>query len=162
MDGEQIGGQIPYTERTLTAFKRIACDNRFLLLEEITRLSKGEFFVLGELLARREPTSPTVLSRSMQSSKGRISAILNVLEKKGEIERRIDPQNRRTVLVTLTESGKAHAREVIAEHDARLTAAFSRMGERDAQECVRLMGKMMDAMHGAIEEEKALKKEHEA
>ena len=77
----------------------------------------------------------------MNSSKGRISAILNSLEKKGEIIREIDKDNRRNIIVNITESDRKHIISELADGYSIIAKALEKMGEEDTKELIRLMNK---------------------
>ncbi|HML47605.1 MAG TPA: MarR family transcriptional regulator [Clostridia bacterium] len=105
---------------------------------------KGESFLLHFLAHHGSSSQPSELSSSMGISTARIAAALNSLERKGMITRRIDPSDRRRILVDLTEAGKAQAQEQqreLLEHTARF---LSMLGEEDAKEYVRITGKLAE------------------
>ena len=105
---------------------------------------KGESFMLHFLAHHSSSAQPSELSGSMDISTARIAAALNNLERKGLITRRIDPSDRRRILVDLTEAGKAIAQEQhqeILDHTATL---LSMLGEEDAREYVRITGRLAE------------------
>ncbi len=79
-------------------FKRSA-----LGLEEFLQ---GEMKVLSYILHGKSEVLPSKLSASLNMTAGRIAGILRSLEKKGHIVRRADENDRRRVLVSITEKGK--------------------------------------------------------
>lgn len=71
--------------------------------EEMSKGAKGEPFIVQEL-SREGPQTPTQLAAAMRATTGRVSTLLSALEKKGQITREIDPNDRRIVHVSLTEA----------------------------------------------------------
>lgn len=106
------------------------------------RGAQGEMFVLRELLFRGART-PTQLAEAMGATSGRISSILSSLGKKGWIVRTGDPEDRRSVVVELSDEGrhmvKAHGDALVK----RLEWVFSQMGERRTRDFVGLLGEFM-------------------
>lgn len=112
--------------------------------EHVSAVMRGEMAVIRRLSDEAEPISAGDISRDLHMSTPRIAAVLNSLQKKELIRRSADLADRRRVLVSLTERGKqAHEEKKnhIVENLHRLLEA---MGETDAQEFVRLVGKAMD------------------
>jgi len=108
---------------------------------------RGEVFVLyyinqkstGEVL-------PSELSAATGISTSRIALTLNSLEKKALISRSIDVSDRRRILVKLTQKGKEAAQQQINKILADITNMLTLLGEQDAKEYTRIMGKIADAM----------------
>lgn len=95
-----------YIREAVIAFDEVTANNHKEVIASFNRTNKGELFVLHFLLMRSpHKVMPSELKAALQSSPARISALLGVLEKKGEIERQIDRNNRRNILVSLTEVG---------------------------------------------------------
>ena len=73
-------------------------------------LSSGEFDLLASLLHLPDHTSkPSVLARSGMVSPAGMTHRLDLLERAGFVERRPDPDDRRSTLVVLTQAGEAKA-----------------------------------------------------
>ena len=120
------------------------------MMSAYSRPGRGEVFVLRYLAQREAPALPSELSRALQSSTARISAVLGSLEKKGQILREVDPANRRNTLVTLTPAGRERVERLLEHMRRHLREVLARMGARDAAEYVRLTKLFMDiARHSA-------------
>ena len=92
--------------------------------QAMSRDSKGEPFIIREL--------------ELKVTSGRISTLLAALEKKGLIEREVDPNDRRIVHVNLTEQGRAKAKQQREDMRDAVCWVFSQMGERRTREFVDL------------------------
>ena len=93
-------------------------DKRSRMQQEMVKGAKGEPFAVQELY-RKGPLTPSQLASSMKTTTGRVSTLLSALEKKGQITRESDPDDRRVVHVAIC-------------------WIFSQMGERRAREFVEL------------------------
>ncbi len=65
--------------------------------------------------------------------KGTLTGVLARLEKKHLITRRENPEDKRSVLVTLTPAGQRLFEKVFPEHVAYLAPAFARLGAPERQ-----------------------------
>lgn len=83
-------------------------------------LSTGDFDVLAALRRSGDPytLTPTALARTLMLSPAAMTNRLDKLEAAERVERRLDPGNRRSMLVTLTPSGRELVDAVVAEHVA--------------------------------------------
>lgn len=106
------------------------------------RGAQGEMFVLRELEFQGSCT-PSQLAQAMGATSGRISSILSGLTRKGWIVRTGDPQDRRSVVIELSDEG----RRVVKQHSDKLVGdlswVFSQMGERRTREFVGLLSEFM-------------------
>ena len=135
----QVDESLPrYVNDSVAALERILTSDNFSVFERITRVSRGEIFVLKILLLRDGTSTPTEISEAMRSTKGRVSAILNSLEKKGFVGREIDRDNRRNIIVTLTDSGRDHVMEELRECYRIVAHVFEELGEEDSKKFVEL------------------------
>ncbi len=73
-------------------------------------LSKGGHNILNVLAGADEPLTPTQLGERVLVRPATVTGLVDTLVRNGHVERRPDPQNRRRVLVSITDAG----REVIA------------------------------------------------
>ena len=87
---------------------------------------------------------PREISHEMGISSARIAGTLNGLERKGLITRQIDTSDRRRILVDLTPKGKTLVEERRQEALERVTKMFSKLGEHDAREYVRITAKLAE------------------
>lgn len=106
--------------------------------------SKGEVPVLRYLYENGAPAMPSAISQARQLSSARIANILAGLEKKGLVCRTTDENDRRKVLVTLTDKGRALAEERHREALEDTEWLLRQMGEEDAKELIRLEWKMTE------------------
>lgn len=112
----------------------------YTLLDQIS--GQGEDGVLTYLLKYNNKALSGELADKLRITSGRMANILKVLEKKNYIQREILPDDKRKVLVLLTEKGQEYIekkyRTVMEQHELFL----EQLGEDDAKEYIRLLKKV--------------------
>ena len=94
----------------------------------------SDFDILATLRRAGEPLTPTALYQSAMLSSGAMTARLDKLEQRGLITRQAAPDDRRSLLVNLTDAGLALVDEAVERHlanERRLLAPLT--GEEQAQ-----------------------------
>jgi DNA-binding MarR family transcriptional regulator len=82
----------------------------------------------------------------MGITSARIAAALNALEEKGFITRNIDSEDRRRIIVKPTLKGREYAFEQRKKHIEHAKNILSMLGEDDAKEYVRILGRLADVL----------------
>lgn len=105
-------------------------------------LSIGENGLLCCLSKHADGVTASELKRMTGIGASGVTNLMNALERKGLIRREMNPSDRRSVLVTISDAGRA-----LVETRQRRLADFTqellcRMGQTDADELVRLLEKM--------------------
>jgi len=129
---------LDYAEKASIELNDIMSNSKKSMLENINRAYKGELFVLHFLAVHNTAVLPSEISAALDASTARISALLGALEKKGQIERDIDKNNRRNIRVTITEAGRIRAETEMEKNQRRAILVFTEMGEADTVEFIRL------------------------
>jgi DNA-binding MarR family transcriptional regulator len=104
----------------------------------------GEMFILNFLNNRQSDTMPSELAVAMNTSTARIAMALKSLESKGLIQRRIDKEDRRKVIVSLTEEGNTLVLGDREEMRDRMVRILRELGEKDASEYVRIIERITE------------------
>lgn len=113
------------------------------------RYGRGEPFVL-RYLRQHGTSTPSQLATALYLSSGRISAVLSSLEKKGFITREIGPQDRRNILVSMTEAGREQSIRDRDEMRSAVCWIFTQMGERRTREFLDLSAEFATYMSISI------------
>lgn len=100
---------------------------------------RGEYGVLRYLLYVKNKVSAGVLTGQLHVVPGRMTDILNSLESKGWIERHRDEEDRRRVVVCITEEGKKQAKKMRGYIRKEYQGMFKLLGQRDTEELIRLL-----------------------
>jgi len=116
--------------------------------KQITNAMHGEAFALHFIAAHADIAAPSDIESAMSISSARIATILNGLENKGLITRRIAPSDRRRTLLALTAAGEAQAAADTQQLLGLMTDIFDYLGEDDARAYVRIMGRLADRYSG--------------
>lgn len=110
--------------------------------KKIDEIMQGEVFAMSYILRHGSMVLPSEISNEMNISSARVAAILNNLENKGFVTRQINKNDRRQILVGITEKGT----EFVEMHNKMVVNSTARMlemlGEYDAKELVRIMEKL--------------------
>lgn len=131
-----------YNELAEQLLKHIYFQRKNNRQHQINEFFQGEAFILQYVYQHKDGVFPNDISNSMSITTGRVAAALNSLEKKGFINREIYKNDRRQILVTLTQAGKEMAENQRNESIQRIIKMFESLGEHDAKEYVRIMGKL--------------------
>lgn len=107
-------------------------NKKSLMQQEMVKGARGESFAVQELY-RKGSLTPSQLASAMKATAGRVSTLLAGLEKKGQIAREPDPDDRRIVHVSLTQTGKERAEKQRDDMRDAVCWIFSQMGERRAR-----------------------------
>jgi DNA-binding MarR family transcriptional regulator len=107
-------------------------------------LQLGEFDVLAAIRRAGPPftVAPSRLTRSLMLSPSGITSRLDRLEKAGLIERKPSPDDRRSLLVVLTASGKRVVDQAVTAHvanETKLIAALSAAERRTLDQLLRTL-----------------------
>ncbi|HHT21045.1 MAG TPA: MarR family transcriptional regulator [Tissierellia bacterium] len=135
-----------YTKLAAELIKQTRRLQHFKSQQSLGQAIRGQAFILWYIADNGGEVLPSDISESMQVSSARIAQALNSIEDKGWITRRIDPLDRRRILVRLTPEGEAIACQHLQAVEAHVTHALSLLGEADAKEYVRLTSKLADRL----------------
>lgn len=108
---------------------------RFKITNEFPQ---GEVKMLEFLTIIQDGVTAGELSEKMNISTARVAALLNGLAKKGLIRRAADDQDKRKIVVFLTEEGRKTGQEKYEMMLRYMSRLFSQLGERDTLELLRL------------------------
>ena len=112
-------------------------------------LTIPDFDVLAALRRSGEPfeLKPTVLSRSLMLSPAGMTSRLDRLERAGHVERRMDPDDRRSFLVRLSARGLAVIDRAVEDHAANENEMLSAaLPERDQATLDSLLRRLLSAL----------------
>ncbi len=86
------------------------------------------------------------LSEHLVVSNGNVTGVVDRLAKDGLVERRLDENDRRAFLVSITAEGRARMDQMMAEHLAWIDELFQTVSDPDA---ARAISVMLDIRHGS-------------
>lgn len=110
--------------------------------KQVDRTMQGEVFAVLHIWQQGGISMPSDLSERMNVSSARVAAMLNNLEAKGFLRRATDPEDRRRVLIDLTDEGVALAEREYGEVVRITSRMLQWLGPDDADQLVRIAGKL--------------------
>lgn len=113
------------------------------LNRRLSRLSRGELFVLNYLDTHGGFSYPKELSMEMQVSTARVAALLKHMEMKEWIGRSVSAQDNRQVVVELLEKGRAEIEQKREEALQDTAGLLEFLGEEDAVAFLRIQRKII-------------------
>ncbi|MCB0046359.1 MAG: MarR family transcriptional regulator [Caldilineaceae bacterium] len=118
-------------------------------------LTQSEHRLLATLMLNLDDEhtalSVTEVSNLLQITPAGVTHLANSLEKAGYIERLSAPNDRRLVLVGLTDRGRKAAEALIADVQAQLSGLLNHLGEDDGQAFMRLIARAIDYFESQFE-----------
>lgn len=106
--------------------------------QKVSKMMRGESFVLNYLYNNNGTAQPKVLSKKLSVSTARIASLLNHLEEKGLVTRTPVPADSRQVMVQITPEGIDHISQIRTDVIEHTTQMLEKLGEEDAQEYIRI------------------------
>jgi MarR family 2-MHQ and catechol resistance regulon transcriptional repressor len=104
-------------------------------------LTQPQFAVL-ECLGHLGPMMIGELSRKMLVSGGNMTCVVDNLERDGLVERQHDANDRRSVIVALTDKGRALLEELFPQHAAFIANAVSALTPEEQSQLAQLLKKL--------------------
>jgi MarR family transcriptional regulator, 2-MHQ and catechol-resistance regulon repressor len=104
-------------------------------------LTRGEFAVLDALYFKGAMLLGDVKRKILVTSAG-MTYLIDRLEKRGLVERRPSPEDRRAVFASLTPEGERYFKEIFPEHFYGLTEPLSVLSHEEQTELKKLIEKL--------------------
>ena len=135
-----------YTELSDDFLKKLQSLHKIGAQKCINEVLRGEIFILGYIAKHNQSVLPGEIGSEMGVTSARIASALNALENKGLITRQIYINDRRKILVGITEEGKLLSEKHKQGVKNAVVRMFERLGEKDAKEYVRILGKLVEIL----------------
>ena len=113
------------------------------------QLSPAARQALAVLDGAGEPLSPTEIARRLIVTTASVTSLLDTLERRGLVERRPDPADRRRLLVAITPTAQAMVRQYVPEVVTLQGAVMSGIGEEDRQQLIAVLTRIREAIAAA-------------
>jgi DNA-binding MarR family transcriptional regulator len=129
---------------------------RPLLNDDDGGLSVAELSALGcirrcdEEDCTADQTTHHAMHEALSVSKAAVSQMLGSLEKRGYIRREIDRDNRRRIIITLTEQGETAVNEAEKKMDVLMSRIITRFGEKDTRNFTRLLERFVEVVDESV------------
>jgi len=110
----------------------------------------GSDFGVLEALLHKGPLPVNVLGEKVLLTSGSITTAVDRLERRCLVERRSDPQDRRTRIVHLTDEGQELIRRIFAGHERDMERAVSVLGQAEREALAGLLRKLGRGAEGLL------------
>jgi DNA-binding MarR family transcriptional regulator len=100
------------------------------------------FDLMAQLERHREGLKMNELSRMLMVTGGNITAIVDQLEKEGQVERLDDSADRRAFRIRLTRSGEKSFTEMAAAHEQWVVELLGGLSGKERDELLKLLAKL--------------------
>lgn len=102
-------------------------------------------YIIGESTAKDSPgVSISMLSRLLRVASPTVTQLVNNIEESGLVTRTVDPDDRRSVHVKLTEKGETLVRETGEQICSMFAGLVNRLGEEKSNQLAGLMGEVFE------------------
>ncbi len=105
-------------------------------------------FAVLEVLLHKGPLPVNTIGKKLFLTSGSMTVAIDRLTMRGLVRRVAHPEDRRVILVELTEAGRALIEEAFAEHREVMDGAFSALSGAERKTLVRLLKKAGKAALG--------------
>ena len=113
--------------------------------KQIHNAMHGEAFVLHFIAQSDDFVIPGDIENAMNISSARVTAVLNGLENKGLVTRRIDSADRRRTILTLTPEGETKVSEDTKQLLELAVEMLEFLGDEDSRHFLRILNKLADS-----------------
>lgn len=110
------------------------------------QLSPAARQALAVLDGAGEPLSPTEIARRLIVTTASVTSLLDTLERRGLVERRADPADRRRLLVAITPPAQDLVRQYVPEVVALQGAVMDGISEEDRQQLIAVLTRIREAI----------------
>ncbi len=129
------------------------------LLGELNRRLKADFdlsisaaTVLAIIDGAAEPITPGIIAERAIIAAASTTSVLDTLERRGLVERRPHPTDRRKLLIDLTPSGRRTIDKILPGVHRLETAVMSALSEQERRDLLRLIAKVQASVATTAEE----------
>jgi len=133
-------------EMTLNAFIKLMRASESLNYRLNRHLAEADLtvsqFGVMEALLHLGPLNQKALAEKLLKSGGNITMVIDNLEKCGHVERQRDPDDRRAVLIHLTDKGKRFIKSFFPKHLEEIKKEFSVLSRQEKEDLARICKKL--------------------
>jgi len=157
--GDSFEEEFPGASRSATECAVNLTRSATLLLGELQRrrrpyadLSPAAFQILAIVEGEGAPLPPSVIGERMLMTSGTMTALLDTLSRRGLVRRLAHPNDRRMILVDITDAGRDVV-DVVLPVTHRITQEmFANLSETERERLLRLLGRVQERLEGLREQ----------
>lgn len=145
--------------RSIFQFKRLTYTGFGMDIDKNkTNINMSEFILMNGIaenaIDSQNNVDMTDIRGYLAVSKAAISQMLGSLEKKGYINRDVDQNNRRNIIVTLTPEGREVLESQYEDFTSRLDDIMSCLGEEDVRQIITMINRLIKIINKLNDESK--------
>jgi DNA-binding MarR family transcriptional regulator len=133
----------------------LACTN--LIEAPLRRQLRGQFAgslprfdLMAQLDRHPQGLKMRELSRRLMVTGGNVTGLTDRLVAEGLVQRRDDPADRRTFIVSLTPEGKRQFRAMARAHEGWIVALLGGLAADEQAQLYELLGRLKDSLKGSV------------
>ncbi|MGO4387022.1 MarR family winged helix-turn-helix transcriptional regulator [Microvirga sp. 2YAF29] len=119
-------------------------------LRESFDVTLPRFDLMAQLDKAPDGMTLSDLSKRMMVSNGNLTGLVERLVTSGHLDRRVSPEDRRALVISLTESGRTEFRTMATEHESWIAELFGDLTQKDQKDLMRLLAKTKLSARNAI------------
>jgi DNA-binding MarR family transcriptional regulator len=119
-------------------------------LRERFDVTLPRFDLMAQLDKARDGMTLSDLSKRMMVSNGNLTGLVDRLVASGHVARTVSPTDRRAMVISLTEEGRAEFRTMAGEHEHWIADLFGDLSAKDRNDLMRLLAKTKLSARRAI------------
>ncbi len=157
LDAETKAVEMPEDHRDeLRLWLRLLTCSTLIEGEVRRRLREGfdvtlpRFDLMAQLDKAPDGMTLSDLSKRMMVSNGNLTGLVERLVTSGHLDRRVSSEDRRALVISLTERGREEFRAMAAEHESWIADLFGELTIKDQKELMRLLAKTKLSARNAI------------
>jgi DNA-binding MarR family transcriptional regulator len=132
--------------RSLFRLKKITHTFRPAALPKEDEMNLASFTLLYYIKEHGGDLNGEKIRNELSITKPAVSQMLASLEKKGFITREINKENRRCIILSLTEKGSLFIEKTQQETEKRLAGIIKRFGENETRRLITLINRFLSIM----------------
>jgi DNA-binding MarR family transcriptional regulator len=128
--------------RALRVWLRLLTCTQLIERRERFATTLPRFDLMAQLERHPEGLKMNALSRLLMVTGGNVTAIVDLLEKEGLVERLEEPADRRAFCIRLTRAGEKSFAEMARAHEEWVVELLAGMSRREQDELLKLLAKV--------------------
>ena len=122
-------------------------------LRERFDVTLPRFDLMAQLDKASDGMTLSDLSKRMMVSNGNLTGLVDRLVASGHVDRRVSATDRRALVISLTQAGRADFRAMAAEHELWIAELFGGLTPKDQKDLMRLLARTkLSARHAIMGE----------
>ena len=142
MEGKNVGAYETLNEVLVNLFRDITdIEQKAIITSEYRELTNNDMHVI-EAIGIEEPKNMSTIARKLSVTVGTLTISMNSLVKKGYVVRQRSEEDRRVVLISLSEKGKEVFEHHAKFHKAMIDGVINELTEEELEVLIKAVTKL--------------------